>query len=223
MYNQVVAFILIVVAFFLGSIPFGFLIVKLLYRADIRRLGSGNIGMTNVWRNFGWKPGLATLVLDFLKGLAPVILAFFTLRNDYSFPNPYLVKAGSGSLFSSYASSGEFVLTLVAIFAILGHSFTPWLLFKGGKGFATALGAMAGLLQVYLLIPLAVFLIFFLMFRFVSLGSISASFAFLLTTIFVPELRFYIPLGVALVLVILYTHRENISRLIRGTEPRFNF
>jgi len=222
MYNQIVALILIVVAFFFGSIPFGYLIVKLLYRADIRLLGSGNIGMTNVWRNFGWKPGLATLILDFLKGLAPVVLAFFILRTQYSFPHPYLVKSQNGSFFSSYISSGEFVLTFVAIFAILGHTFTPWLSFKGGKGFATALGAMAGLLQVYLLIPLGVFLIFFLMFRFVSLGSITASFAFLLATLFIPHLRFYIPLGVVLVLVILYTHRENISRLISGTEPRFN-
>lgn len=186
------------------------------YHKDIRTLGSGNIGMANVWRNFGRIPGIATLLLDLLKGFIPVIIAggiFWQNLQNYRLLNPPL---------PAYFLSKEFILSLTAIFAVLGHSFTPWLAFRGGKGFATALGALLAILKLWLLIPLLVFAITFFVFRFVSLGTIIATLSFLLITIFVVPLRDYLPLSVLTVALILFTHRENIRRLASGKEPRFS-
>lgn len=186
------------------------------YHKDIRTLGSGNIGMANVWRNFGRIPGIATFLLDLLKGFIPVIIAggiFWQNLQNYRLLNPPL---------PAYFLSKEFILSLTAIFAVLGHSFTPWLAFRGGKGFATALGALLAILKLWLLIPLLVFAITFFVFRFVSLGTIIATLSFLLITIFVVPLRDYLPLSVLTVALILFTHRENIRRLASGKEPRFS-
>jgi len=210
-----VGVLLVILAFISGSVPFGYLIVRLFYGRDIRQLGSGNIGMTNVWRNFGWKPGIATLVLDFGKGYLPVIIAGSIVLKDSALqPGFWQVQ--------DYFASPHFLLTVVALAAVLGHSFTPLLRFRGGKGFATALGAFSALVGYWILVPIAVFIIFFALFRFISLGSMTASLAFFIVTLAVPSLRAYVPLGALIAVFILYTHRHNIARLMAGKEPKFS-
>ena len=112
---------------------------------------------------------------------------------------------------------------LVSVAAILGHVFTPWLKFKGGKGVATGLGVLIGLLGWLILIPLAVFLVVMLPTRYVSLGSITATIAFLVMPFVIGKVFFYWPMGILVAALVLYTHRENIKRLIAGSENRFDW
>ncbi len=209
--------LLILTGYLSGSIPFGYLISWGIYHKDIRKLGSGNIGMANVWRNFGWGAGLSTLLLDFMKGLAPVLVARAVLNGSINQLNETSFQ------FSEYFSSAEFWFSLVAISCILGHSFTPWLGFRGGKGFASALGAITALIGIWLVIPLITFAFFFVLFRYISLGSITASLSFLIITILVNDLDPYLPLGILTFGFILFTHRSNIARLLTGKEPKFTF
>jgi len=192
------------VSFLLGAVPCGYLIVRWLHHADVRQLGSGNIGMANVWRNFGAAAGLATLVLDAAKGLAPVLAGRWLL----------------GVPFYSEDLRAGLLLSGLALAAILGHTFTPFLRFRGGKGIATGLGVSMGLLGVYVLIPLAVFAAVLAAFRFVSLGSLCAALALLLTTLFADAVAAYLPLGIAACALVVFTHRDNIARLLRGEERR---
>jgi glycerol-3-phosphate acyltransferase PlsY len=153
-------------AYLLGSIPFGLLVARV-YGKDIRELGSGNIGMTNVWRHLGWKPGLLVLILDVLKGFIPTWLALVWSASQVSqrFPdstaevNEMTVLAGS---------------VWFGLGAVLGHTYTPWLKGKGGKGIATGLGVAIALFQAWILIPIAVFLVLLATTRMVSLSSLIA-------------------------------------------------
>ncbi len=191
-------------AFIAGAIPFGWLVARVFYRADIRKLGSGNIGMANVWRNFGAAAGLATLILDAAKGFAPVFVARYVLSVPF------------------YAESTQAALALsgIALAAIIGHTFTPFLRFRGGKGIATGLGVLIALLGAYALIPLGVFVVVFALFRIVSLGSLTATIALLAATALLTAISAYLYLAIAAAVLIFFTHRQNIARLIRGTEPR---
>ena len=137
-------------AFLCGSIPFGLLLVKLAGKGDVREHGSGNIGATNVSRVGGKALGIVTLLLDILKGFLPV----------------YLGKQ---------LGMGESVLSLLALCAVLGHVFTPWLKFQGGKGVATALGVALAFRAAMILPALGVFVVLLLVFRYVSLGSVMAA------------------------------------------------
>ncbi len=195
-------------AFFSGSIPWGYLVVKLIYKADIRKAGSGNIGMTNVMRIYGMKPGLAVFALDIAKGLLPVALCSRNLGVGMGDPGGWTQAA---------------VLMAVALAAMLGAVFTPWLGFRGGKGIGTGLGVLTGLLGWAITIPLAVFAAVFAATRYVSLGSLLATAAFLLTTVFLPQAKFYLPAGILFTILVFYTHRENIKRLFSGRENKFSF
>jgi len=205
---QVQVFIWMLGSFIAGSIPWGYVIVKLFYRDDIRLHGSGNIGFTNVYRLYGWAPGLICFALDILKGLVPVLIVTSMLGAPIGNPGEWL-QAG--------------VLMLVSVAAILGHVFTPWLKFKGGKGVATGLGVLIGLLGWLILVPLAVFLIVMLPTRYVSLGSITATIAFLVMPFVIRPVFHYWPMGILVAVLVLYTHRENIKRLIAGSENRFDW
>jgi glycerol-3-phosphate acyltransferase PlsY len=194
-------------AYLLGSIPFGLILVRIVKGEDVRRIGSGNIGATNAARAGGTKLGVATLILDALKGYLAVALAFaISSRNPEI--DPRLAAA------------------LAALCAILGHVFPAWLRFRGGKGVATGVGAFIALAPRAVLVVLAIFLIIVAIFRYVSLGSIVASAIF-------PVLAFILYRGqssaadfavmLAASLLIIVKHKANIHRLLNGTENRLQF
>jgi acyl phosphate:glycerol-3-phosphate acyltransferase len=188
-------------SYLLGSIPFGFLLVRIFRGQDVRQTGSGNIGATNVARS---SPvlGLLTLLLDAMKGLAAVALtgAIFPGRN---------VLAG-----------------VAALFAILGHMFPVWLKFRGGKGVATALGSFAILAPKSVLVMVGVFVAVILMFRHVSLGSIMAVAFFPLLVWLLRDYgdtpQILVLMAVASALIVA-RHHQNIRRLLAGLEPRFHW
>ena len=186
-------------SYLLGSIPFGYLLVRIFTGDDVRASGSGNIGATNVARK---SPGLglATLIFDAAKGFAAVVLA----RTVFDRPDRHLL------------------MSVAAMFAVVGHLYPVWLKFRGGKGVATSLGAFMLLTPKSIVCMLLLFVILAAAFRYVSLGSVTAAAAFPLLAWAIgeyqspPEL-----LIIAIVSVlIIWKHRRNISRLIAGTEPR---
>jgi glycerol-3-phosphate acyltransferase PlsY len=189
-------------AYLLGSIPFGVIFYWLFRRGDVRAVGSRNIGATNVARTAGVLPGLLTLVFDILKGYAAVALCFAAgLRPD------------------------SWVIAAAALFALLGHMFPLWLLFKGGKGIATGLGVFVGLAWHVALLALLIFIVFVLITRIVSLSSLLATAAFVIMAFALgPWLGITLNLQVGAVLsaiLIFLRHHENITRLLAGTEKRF--
>lgn len=196
--------LLLAFSFLLGAVPCGHLIAFGFFRRDIRQLGSGNIGMTNVWRVCGAGAGIATLVLDTAKGLAPVLLARWLL------PAPFYSEGTRESL----------LLGAIALAAVLGHTFTPFLRFKGGKGIATGLGIAIGLLGWYVLIPLAVFGAVLAALRYVSLASLTAVVSLAIATALIAPIRAYWWLGILAAALVFFTHRSNIARLIAGKENR---
>jgi glycerol-3-phosphate acyltransferase PlsY len=190
--------IIIAFSYLLGSIPPGYLISKIIQGKDIRYLGSGNIGATNVGRTMGTKWGLITLLFDIAKGAVAVLLARYLIES-----NLFIAIAG--------------------VMAIVGHNFSLFLKFKGGKGVATALGVFLALAPRAVLPSLAVFAVMLMIFKFVSLGSISAAAAFPIFTYF-----FGYPneiTGGAIIgsMLIIIAHRTNIKRLIQGQENKFSF
>jgi len=180
-------------AFLCGSIPFGLVLVKLAGKGDVREHGSGNIGATNVSRVGGKALGIVTLLLDILKGFLPVFLA-------------------------KHAGWGESALSLLALFAVLGHVFTPWLKFQGGKGVATALGVALAFRAGLILPALGVFIALLLIFRYVSLGSVLAAVTLLLVLVWKGATPVVLLLWADIVLIVVVKHHENIRRLLKGTE-----
>src|SRR5579859_4198264 len=195
---------LLAAAYFLGSIPFGLILAKLLAGSDIRKSGSGNIGATNVARVAGPAAGILTLALDVAKGAAAVWLA---------------------GRFSEQSSTA---MTLAGVTALLGHCFPIWLKFKGGKGVAPALGVFLMLAPLAALGALSVFIVVSMAWRYISLGSISAAAAMPLLMYFLWAPGHAPPLVVdfgtlfASALVI-FKHDANLQRLVDGTEPKFSF
>ena len=187
-----------------GSIPFGYLLVLLVRGEDIRKMGSGNIGATNVSRK---SPalGLLTLLLDALKGFVPVMLALWWTRGRF---------ADRSYLLASQA----------AFFAIVGHIFPVWLKFRGGKGVATGLGSWIGLAPKGVLVMVVVFILIVAVFRYISLGSITAAAIFPGATWLLHDYHDTPPMlafMAASSLIIIAKHRANIGRLVAGTESRF--
>ncbi|MDX2113267.1 MAG: glycerol-3-phosphate 1-O-acyltransferase PlsY [Alphaproteobacteria bacterium] len=185
----------LLISYLLGSIPFGLLLTRAAGLGDIRAIGSGNIGATNVMRTGNKKLGIATLLLDALKGALPVIIA-----RQFDIPQD--------------------ALYLIAFAAVIGHVFPVWLKFKGGKGVATAFGVLFGLAPGIGIIAGLIWLIEFKITKFVSVSSIGAFWLVSLVPIFLSNANgFYFCL--ALALLITWTHRENIKRLKANTEPRY--
>jgi glycerol-3-phosphate acyltransferase PlsY len=180
-------------AFLCGSIPFGLVLVKLAGKGDVRAHGSGNIGATNVSRVGGKALGILTLLLDILKGFLPVFLA---------------KKLGLG----------ESALSLLALSAVLGHVFTPWLRFQGGKGVATSLGVALAFRAAMVIPALGVFLVLVLAFRYVSLGSVMAALALPLILLWKGATPVVLLLWADISLIVIAKHHENIRRLLKGTE-----
>jgi glycerol-3-phosphate acyltransferase PlsY len=189
--------------YLLGSIPFGLMVANLFGGADIRKQGSGNIGATNVTRVIGPAAGALTLLLDAGKGWAAVWVA------------------------SRFTHGMANAMILAGLFAILGHCFPAWLGFRGGKGVATAAGIFAALSPAALLAAAILFALVVWFWRFVSLGSLAAAAVLPLLVYLLWAPRFAPPpivtLGsVAISVLVIFQHRANIGRLVRGEEPKFS-
>jgi len=185
--------------FVLGSIPFGYIIPKAVAGIDIRKFGSGNVGATNVTRALGLKWGSLVFVLDTLKGFFPVLLVRLMV--------PYNVELALAT----------------GLAPILGHVFTPFLGFKGGKGVATSLGVFLALSPVGVLLGLIVWILTVLLTGYVSLGSLLGSLFTFLWILFLDPNKSSLPFVVTSALVVIliwFRHRENIKRLVRGKEPK---
>lgn len=198
--------LVVIIAYLIGSIPFGYLIVRHRVGDDIRETGSGGTGATNVSRRAGKAAGVFTLVLDALKGSVAVLVA--------------RILVGDGP-------SADWMGAAAAIATLLGHIFPVWLGFRGGKGVATGVGIFFVLAPIALLCAGVLFVAIVSLTRFVSLGSISAAATIplfvWLQSVFVEPVADLRPLLVAAIvgaLLIIFAHRGNIGRLARGTEAR---
>lgn len=214
-----------VVSYLLGSIPFGYLLVRIFRGQDVRHTGSGNIGATNVARAGSKGLAIVTLILDALKGYVAVAFAFW-LAGSHRFTAGNIQPNLYDSSPQMIDSRTVFLLAAVAAFcAILGHMFTVWLRFKGGKGVATAAGAFVALAPKCLLLSLLLFAIVFALTRYVSLGSIVAAASFPWLVLWLnPAERNTAPILLVITAsaaLIIARHKDNIRRLLAGTENRF--
>jgi glycerol-3-phosphate acyltransferase PlsY len=197
-----------IAAYLLGSIPTGYLVARA-RQVDIRHLGSGNIGATNVFRTLGRTLGTFVLAVDFMKGLvacrilAPGIVALL------------LPRLGAGSV------QHEVAMLVAAVAAILGHNYTCWLHFRGGKGIATSAGVLTAMVPWALLVGLGVWVTAFALFRYVSLASITAAITLPLAVWLTGGSLTLILVTLGLGTLAIYKHRSNIQRLLNGTEHRF--
>ncbi len=188
--------------YLLGSFPTGYLMGKS-RGIDVRQHGSGNIGATNVGRVLGRNWGFAAFGCDFAKGF----LALFLLRIEV-FPHDTTWPV-------------ELLLVTCGIAAVLGHNYTPWLGFKGGKGVATSAGVLGALLPVALVICFCIWAIEVLTLRFVSLGSVLAALVLpIVTALLYPRQWVYFALACLICVLVVWSHRSNIRRLLAGTESR---
>lgn len=183
-------------AYFLGSIPTGFLMAKA-KGIDIRTVGSGNIGATNAFRILGKPAGATVLIIDMAKGLLACWLA-----RQYNGPNP------------------ELQAMIAGLFAILGHNYTCWLKFKGGKGIATSAGVLLALTPAGFGITVGVFVLVLAIFKYVSLASITAAAALPIAVWLTGGSQRLLILTILLSAMAIYKHRPNIERLLAGTENK---
>jgi acyl phosphate:glycerol-3-phosphate acyltransferase len=216
-------------AFLLGSIPCGLIIAKL-KGINIRDHGSGNIGATNVLRVVGKKYGITCLILDALKGFIPVVMAISVIR-FIGIHNPMTLTGLSdwAADFPMLTAQGAQVIT--GLCAVLGHNYSPWVGFKGGKGIATSAGVLIALMPAAVLILLLIFLMTFIVSRYVSLASIVAAGTLPFVTLAGSWFHGKIQNGtwnkplfaftVIIAILAIWKHRSNMARLRAGTEHRF--
>ncbi len=210
--------IVITLSYIIGSIPTSIIATKLANAGDIRKFGSGNAGGTNVLRMLGWKIGLAVILFDMFKG---VVAAYYI---PHFFWNPQTLPFENATPFQDF--------TLLQIFCgvagVLGHIWTLFARFKGGKGVATGAGMILGLAPVEFAISVGVFFAVFLVWRYVSLGSIIAAFAFPFSMVVrenifgvdIPGYHTLVYFAMGVSVLIVFTHRENVKRLLAGTENK---
>ena len=198
---------ILVGSYLLGSIPFGYLAGRL-EGTDIRKFGSGNIGATNAVRVLGKKYGYPVFALDFLKGFGAVKISMLMALG----PPPGW-------------NSPEIFGIAAAISCVLGHSYPPWLKFIGGKGVATSAGALFALVPIGGFIGIAIWVVTFWVTRYVSLASVTAAVALPIVILAVSwrseNAKAIFSFSVCVAAVVIWRHRSNLSRLLRGTEPRF--
>ncbi len=210
---------ILLLSYLIGSIPFGVIVAKS-KGIDIKAHGSGNTGGTNVFRTLGPKYGLSVILLDALKGVIAVVFVSqlyyidpVALNNQTPFQDITIIRIMAG------------------IFAIIGHIWSVFASFKGGKGVATALGMMLSITTVDMLVALGIFIIVVGVFKYVSLGSIMAAITVPLTlfirqNIFHAEVQGYgtlLPFVAAVAILLIYMHRSNIQRLLKGNENKISF
>ncbi|ALF18296.1 glycerol-3-phosphate 1-O-acyltransferase PlsY [Fusobacterium animalis] len=191
-------FCLIILSYFFGAIPSGVWIGKIFKNIDVRDYGSKNSGATNSYRVLGAKLGIAVLIIDVLKGFIPLYIASkFNLKyND---------------------------LVILGLVAILAHTFSCFISFKGGKGVATSLGVFLFLAPVITLILLVIFILVVYFTKYISLGSITAAFLLPIFIFFTHRDTYLFTLSVVIAIFVIYRHKTNISRLLSGTENKFKF
>ena len=195
-------------SYLIGSIPAGYIAGRIA-GIDIRTVGSGNIGATNVTRVLGKRYGYPVFIVDFLKGFAAVAMSIIIAKRA----QPVLIPS-------------ELFGVVGAVACVLGHSFPVWLGFKGGKGVAASAGALFGLMPFVALIAVAVWLIIFYLTRYVSVASMTAALAVPITIVSMMLLgqtgeTALLYFSICLAAVVIVRHRSNLLRLVRGTEPRF--
>ena len=200
--------IVAIIAYLIGSINFSVILSKKMAGFDVREKGSGNAGTTNMLRSVGKKAAAITLVCDILKGVIAILIAM--LMNKI-FPN----------------SNGALLVQIAGVAVILGHTFPILFKFKGGKGVATSLGVLIMSNWQIGLICLVFALILIILTQMVSVGSIAAAILYPVLTIFIPQNYIlpgnYIIYSVVLAVIIVFNHRENVKRLLSGTENRISF
>jgi glycerol-3-phosphate acyltransferase PlsY len=195
---------LIIIAYLIGSIPTALWVSKYFFNIDIRDYGSGNSGATNTYRVLGAKWGTFVMVVDMIKAIVAVKLAFFL---PYSFESDiYMVNMQLG----------------LGLAAVVGHIFPIWAEFRGGKGVATLFGMVLGIQPNVALCCVGVFILVLFLTRWVSLSSILASIAFpvFILVIFNEPEKLYRVFAITVALLVLLTHQKNIGRLIRGSESK---
>jgi glycerol-3-phosphate acyltransferase PlsY len=200
--------VLVFGSYLLGSIPFGYLAGRLA-GTDIRQAGSGNIGATNVVRILGKGYGYPVFALDVLKGFGAVKISMLAAPGrppDWNSP--------------------EILGILAAMSSVLGHMYPPWLKFKGGKGVATSAGALLALTPVATLIGVAIWMIVFWLTRYVSLASVTAAVVLPVVILVLNwhdqnKVKPLVYSSACVAAAVVWRHRSNLSRLMRGTEPRF--
>ncbi|GMU95051.1 MULTISPECIES: glycerol-3-phosphate 1-O-acyltransferase PlsY [Ignavibacterium] len=210
---------IIILSYLVGSIPTSIIISKAARGIDIRNYGSGNAGGTNVMRVLGWKHGVLVIFLDALKGAIAVVLI---ARLHYG-----------GLPFQNVSPFDDFTLVqiIAGISAVIGHIWTVFAGFRGGKGIATALGMLLMIITVDMLIAVGIFLIVVSISRYVSLGSIVSAMAVPLSMIFrenvlhthIEGYNTLLPFVIGVSLLVIFTHRKNLVRLVNGTENKLSF
>ena len=210
---------IIILSYLIGSIPTSIIISKAAKGIDIREHGSGNAGGTNVMRVLGWKHGALVILLDALKGVLAVVI---------------VARLHYGSIpFENATPFDDFTLVqiIAGISAVVGHIWTVFAGFKGGKGIATALGMLMMIVTVDMLIAVGVFIIVVTLSRYVSLGSLAGAIAVPLTLIVrenlfhvdIPNYNTLLPFLIFVALLVIFTHRKNVVRLLNGNENKISF
>lgn len=195
------ALFLILVCYLIGSIPSGVIVARRAKKIDLRKVGSGNTGAMNAYRALGLKGGLTVLGLDALKGLAAVFLAYFALLPDFTLP---VVKV------------------IYGFAAIVGHNYSPFLKFKGGKGIATGFGVLLALSPKVAVLVLLLWIGLVALTHYSSVGSLAASATAPVLMFIYKDHPVYIAFGVASAVFAFYRHKENIQRLLNGREIPFH-
>ena len=190
--------------YLIGSVPFGLVLTKMSGLGDIRNIGSGNIGATNVLRTGNKKIAFLTLILDGSKGALALFLLTSILTNT--------------SILSLY--NYELIISVVAISSILGHCFPIWLNFKGGKGVATGFGAILFLNLIVGIIALIIWLLIAKLFKISSMSALISYFLIPFLMVFNSAENYFIIASIFISLICWFQHRENIKRLLNRTEPK---
>ena len=200
--------IIAIVAYLIGSINFSIILSKKMAGFDVREKGSGNAGTTNMLRTVGKKAAAITLVCDILKGVVAILIAIAV-----------------GKIFKN--SNGALLVQIAGVAVILGHTFPIFFKFKGGKGVATSLGVLIMSNWQIGLICLVFALILMVLTQMVSVGSIAAAILYPVLTLFIPQNYIvsgnYLIYSIILAVLIVFNHRENVKRLLNGTENKISF
>ena len=204
-----ILFLIFIICYLIGSIPFGLILTKLFDNNDLRNIGSGNIGATNVLRTGNKTLALLTLILDLSKSFIPLFI-FFKL-----YPHPII-----NDFFNLIIVDKIFLILVFGYFFVLGHCFPIWLKFKGGKGIATSLGVILSIDFFIGLCLLTIWILVFLIFKISSLSALISSTSFPILIFFKYEKVNLLYLSILLTIFIFFTHRANIIRLLKKEEKK---